>query len=98
MRFPYPLYPREYVYVRRYCVDPKEKLLILVSKGLPELDFSCQDGEQTSKKSVRVTNYKSNFIVIPHSDFDKPGMSYVIQYYDVNKANIPKVAYSWMAA
>ena len=25
-------------------------------------------------------------------------MNYVIQYYDINKANIPKVAYSWMAA
>ena len=103
MRFPYPLYPREYVYVRRYCVDLNENLLILVAKGLPDLEFEQLDPKrqatnETSKNYVRVTNYKSNFIVIPHSDFDKPGMNYVIQYYDINKANIPKVAYSWMAA
>jgi hypothetical protein len=103
MRFPYPLYPREYVYVRRYCVDLNENLLILVAKGLPDLEFEQLDPKQqpkneASKNYVRVTNYKSNFIVIPHSDFDKPGMNYVIQYYDINKANIPKVAYSWMAA
>ena len=120
MRFPYPLYPREYVYVRRFCVDPDERLLILVSKSLPDLHFkqptSTNDtpsnqaatgrssqhhdslNNQKSKSYVRVTNYKSNIIVIPHSDFDKPGINYVIQYYDINKANIPKVAYSWMAA
>ena len=118
MRFPYPLYPREYVFVRRFCVDPKERLLILVSRSLPELEFKRTAAEnpsqtkesehldrsyeelnnQKAKSYVRITNYKSNIIVIPHSDFDKPGINYVIQYYDINKAQIPKVAYSWMAA
>ena len=35
---------------------------------------------------------------MPHHDFDRPGIDYVIQYYDVNKAKIPKLAYNWMAA
>lgn len=34
---------------------------------------------------------------MPHSDLDKPGLNYVIQYYDINKAKIPKIAYKWMA-
>jgi len=36
-------------------------------------------------------------IIIPYTDIDKPGIYYVIQYYDVNKAKIPKLAYKWMA-
>lgn len=35
---------------------------------------------------------------MPHTDLDKQGLNYVIQYYDINKAKIPKIAYKWMAA
>ena len=36
MRFPYPLYPREYVCVRRHCIDPDEMVLVYVSEAIPE--------------------------------------------------------------
>lgn len=91
-KFPYPLTDREYMFVRRCCIEPDEKLLIVLSRGLPELDDLPFD-----KKTVKVTQYKSNMIIIPFTDFDKPGIYYVIQYYDVNKAKIPKLAYKWMA-
>lgn len=42
MRFPYPLYPREYVFVRRYCRDPEEGLLVLVSKAIPECNIEIE--------------------------------------------------------
>lgn len=120
MKFPYPLNPREYIYIRRYCIDPEAKILILVSKSVPKvkIDPSLMDlaespdpteNEQQSKmvdyfldkqndnRYVRVTKYESNIIVFPHDDFNKPGLYYVIQYYDINKAKIPKIAYKWMA-
>jgi len=98
-KFPYPLYPREYIFVRRYCIEPTEKLLILISRGVPECDLSSLlPKNKKAMESVRVTKYKSNMIIIPHNDFEKPGLDYVMQYYDVNKANIPKMAYKWMAS
>lgn len=36
MRFPYPLNPREYVFVRRYCLEVKQNMLIMVSRCIPE--------------------------------------------------------------
>lgn len=92
-KFPYPLSDREYMFVRRYCIEPKEKLLVLLSRGLPELTDLPFD-----KKTVKVTQYKSNMIIVPYTDFDKPGIFYIIQYYDVNKAKIPRMAMKWMAS
>ncbi|RNA38974.1 Replication factor C subunit 2 [Brachionus plicatilis] len=120
MKFPYPLNPRKYVYIRRYCIDPEAKILILVSKSIPKVKFDPSlidlaesadptESEQNHKvsdnflenqnesKYVRVTKYESNIIIFPHDDFDRPGLYYVIQYYDINKAKIPKIAYKWMA-
>lgn len=34
---------------------------------------------------------------MPHTELDQPGLNYVIQYYDINKAKIPKIAFKWMA-
>jgi len=98
-KFPYPLYPREYVFVRRHCIEPDEKFLILISRAIPQIDLSkFSKKSNKNPQSVRVDQYKSNMVIIPHSDFEKPGLDYVMQYYDVNKANIPKMAYSWMAS
>jgi hypothetical protein len=106
MKFPYPLYPREYVYVRRYCADLNHKFLMLVSRSLPNIhlpDLPNAKLKHTSSNPnqhnyVKVTQYKSNIVIMPIHDFDKPGLIYVIQYYDVNKAKIPKIAYKWMTA
>lgn len=92
-KFPYPLSDREYIFVRRYCIEPTEKLLVLVSRALSEMP----DDLPATKNTVQVTQYKSNMIIIPYSDIDKPGIYYIIQYYDVNKAKIPRLAYKWMA-
>jgi hypothetical protein len=92
-KFPYPLKEREYMFVRRYCIEPDEKILILLNRGLPELSSLSYDAN-----TVKVTQYKSHTIIIPYTDFDKPGLYYIIQYYEVNKANIPKVAYKWIAS
>lgn len=136
MRFPYPLYPREYIFVRRFCMNPRDNMLMLVSRAIPECsvdndvkqkrrnssshqhqhqhhhhqvktndhdsvrvdDHHNTYHNQSAHESVRVTKFKSNILVVPHSELNKPGFTYVIQYYDINKAKIPKFAYKWMAA
>lgn len=92
-KFPYPLADREYMFVRRYCIEPDEKLLILINRGIPEVEDLSYESH-----TVKVTQYKSNTIIIPYTDFDRPGLYYIIQYYDVNKAKIPKLAYKWIAS
>lgn len=92
-KFPYPLNDREYVFIRRYCIEPNEKLLIMLSRGIPEMSDLVYN-----KSAVKVTQYKSNMIIIPYEDFDKNGIYYIIQYYDVNKAKIPKLAYSFITS
>ena len=102
MKFPYPLSPRGYIFVRRYCIEPTEKLLILIARSVPEnikLDPKDYKSKYPVKENfVRVGKYKSNMIIIPHEELNKKGFNYVIQYYDVNKAKIPKIAYKWMAS
>lgn len=51
MHFPYPLYPREYIFVRRYCLDPDEGLLIQVSRAIPECEIRLTDDDHKSKSS-----------------------------------------------
>ena len=118
MKFPYPLYPREYVFVRRCCLEPNQKVLVVVSKSLPDIKLPDQKdmlkhnqshqsqhephhqhhSQQQHQGNVRVTSYKSNMIILPHSEFDEKGLDYVIQYYDDSKARIPKLAYKWVTA
>lgn len=55
MRFPYPLYPREYIFVRRFCFDPQEKLLILVSRAIPECKIEKNSEQQhLSRFTIKV--------------------------------------------
>ena len=77
-KFPYPLSDREYIFVRRYCIEPNEKLLILLSRALQneipsDLIDAKKQGSSSSSSTVMVTQYKSNMIIIPYTDIDKPG-------------------------
>jgi len=88
--FPYPMYPREYVYVRRACVDSDRKMMVLVSKAVEHP--RCP----VSQKEVRVSMYSSQMVIRPHGDFDKLGLDYVMTYYDDPLSPFPTPAYKWM--
>ena len=133
MRYPYPLYPREYILTRRHQIDLIDNLLILVTRSVSNRYLSGrlasgsgssnqlvstqqqqkqQQQEQqqqqqqqlqqvnnsSAQQFVRVDEFKSNLVIVPKVAMDKPGLIYIMQYYDVNKAKIPKFAYTWMAA
>uniref|UniRef100_A0A7E4UZD3 Phosphatidylcholine transfer protein n=1 Tax=Panagrellus redivivus TaxID=6233 RepID=A0A7E4UZD3_PANRE len=89
-RFPYPMYPRVYIYVRRKIVDPKTGKVIISSHALDEKSFP------TNSNDVRVTMYRSSMIVHAHKSFDEDGLDYILTYYDNPQTNFPGPAYNWI--
>jgi len=89
--FPYPMYPREYVYVRRACVDTRQGTFVLSSKSVDHP--ACPRDES---KRVRVESYYSCMVVKAHGTVDENGFDYVLTYSDDPKAPFPQVAYNWM--
>lgn len=91
MHYPFPMYSREYVYIRRYHVDPISQTMVLVSKST---EHPCCP---INGRYVRVSRYSSSMVIKPHEAFDKNGFNYVLTYFDDPQAMIPSPAYSWMA-
>jgi len=89
--FPYPMYPREYVYVRRACVDTRQGTFVLTSKSVDHPSCPRDDS-----KRVRVDSYYSCMVVKAHGAVDENGFDYVLTYCDDPKAPFPQVAYNWM--
>jgi len=89
--FPYPMYPREYVYVRRACVDSKQGTFVLTSKSVEHPSCPRDDG-----KRVRVDTYYSCMVIKAHGSVDQNGLDYVLTYFDDPKAPFPQFAYNWM--
>ncbi|KAL6096986.1 stard7 [Pungitius sinensis] len=90
--FPYPLYSRDYVYVRRYDVDEDNNLMVLVSRAVqhpkvPEThDF------------VRVHSYQSKMVIRPHKSFDENGFDYLLTYSDDPQTVFPRYCVNWMVS
>ncbi|GCC42764.1 hypothetical protein chiPu_0026534, partial [Chiloscyllium punctatum] len=63
--FQYPLYSRDYLYIRRYHVDQKHNLMVLVSRAVEHPDVP------ESSSYVRVTAYQSQMVIKPHRSFDE---------------------------
>ncbi|KAL4609651.1 stAR-related lipid transfer protein 7, mitochondrial-like [Arapaima gigas] len=90
--FPYPMYSRDYVYVRRYDVDVENNLMVLVSRSVehpvvPE-----------TKDFVRVHSYQSRMVIRPHKSFDENGFDYLLTYSDDPQTAFPRYCVSWMVS
>lgn len=92
MHYPFPMYSRDYVYVRRHHVNPDDRLMILVSKAT---EHPCCP---IDNRFVRVARYSSSMVIKPHGNIDQNGFDYVLTYFDDPKAMIPSPAYNWMAS
>ncbi|KAM6984876.1 stAR-related lipid transfer protein 7, mitochondrial-like [Aplochiton taeniatus] len=57
--FPYPMYSRDYVYVRRYDVDVDNNLMVLVSRAVQH------PGVPETQDFVRVNSYESKMVILP---------------------------------
>ncbi|XP_054944874.1 stAR-related lipid transfer protein 7, mitochondrial isoform X3 [Physeter macrocephalus] len=63
--FPYPMYSRDYVYVRRYSVDEENNVMVLVSRAVEHPSVP------ESPEFVRVRSYESQMVIRPHKSFDE---------------------------
>jgi hypothetical protein len=89
--FPYPMYSREYLYVRRSKVDADKKVMVIINRSVDHPAYPVD------KKYVRVDTYVSKMVIKPHTSFDENGFDYVLTYFDDPKSSFPSVAYNWMA-
>ncbi|KAG8189745.1 hypothetical protein JTE90_012920 [Oedothorax gibbosus] len=91
MHYPYPMYSREYVYIRRAVISPQTNTMVLVSRAI--VHPSCP----VNNKYVRVYDYSSRMVIRPHRTYDENGFDYVLTYFDDPQAAFPAPAYNWMA-
>ncbi|XP_061732258.1 stAR-related lipid transfer protein 7, mitochondrial [Nerophis ophidion] len=90
--FPYPMYSRDYVYVRRYDVDLDNNLMILVSRAVQHPRVP------ESQDFVRVHTYQSKMVIRPHTSFDENGFDYLLTYSDDPQTAFPRYCVSWMVS
>ncbi|KIH49665.1 hypothetical protein ANCDUO_20258, partial [Ancylostoma duodenale] len=67
-KYPYPLYPREYVYTRRTWVSDDCRMIVVDSEVVPPQLIPGSD------KNVRVSTYTSRMAVRSHREFDQRGL------------------------
>ncbi|XP_008836358.1 stAR-related lipid transfer protein 7, mitochondrial isoform X2 [Nannospalax galili] len=90
--FPYPMYSRDYVYVRRYSVDPENNVMVLVSRAVEHPSVP------ESPEFVRVRSYESQMVIRPHKSFDENGFDYLLTYSDNPQTVFPRYCVSWMVS
>ncbi|XP_077479431.1 stAR-related lipid transfer protein 7, mitochondrial [Stigmatopora argus] len=90
--FPYPMYSRDYVYMRRYEVDLENNLMILVSRAVQHPRIP------ESQDFVRVHSYQSKMVIRPHKSFDENGFDYLLTYSDDPQTAFPRYCVSWMVS
>ncbi|XP_018424827.1 PREDICTED: stAR-related lipid transfer protein 7, mitochondrial [Nanorana parkeri] len=90
--FPYPMYSRDYLYVRKYHVDQENNLMVLVSRAVehPEVPEAAD--------YVRVRNYQSQMVIRPHTTFDENGFDYMLTYSDNPQTVFPRYCVNWMVS
>ncbi|NP_001167295.1 StAR-related lipid transfer (START) domain containing 7 [Salmo salar] len=91
-RFPYPMYSRDYVYVRRYNVDVENNLMVLISRAVQH------PGVPETQDYVRVHSYQSKMVIRPHKSFDENGFNYLLTYSDDPQTAFPRYCVSWMVS
>ncbi|XP_055619782.1 stAR-related lipid transfer protein 7, mitochondrial-like isoform X1 [Toxorhynchites rutilus septentrionalis] len=82
---------RDYVYNRRYFVDRSKKVILIVNKSVQHPKCPAKPTNQ------RVNEYWSFMVIKPTSSFNKPGVSFILTYFDNPGLSIPKYITNWVA-
>ncbi|MGH0145370.1 UNVERIFIED_CONTAM: hypothetical protein FKN15_032152 [Acipenser sinensis] len=88
----YPMYSRDYVYIRRYNVDVENNFMVLVSRAVEHPTIP------ESPDFVRVRSYQSKMVIKPHKSFDENGFDYLLTYSDDPQTVFPRYCVSWMVS
>uniref|UniRef100_A0A8C4QP39 StAR-related lipid transfer protein 7, mitochondrial n=1 Tax=Eptatretus burgeri TaxID=7764 RepID=A0A8C4QP39_EPTBU len=91
-QFPYPMYARDYVYVRRWHTDSTKKVMVLVSRSVEH------PSAPEHPKYVRVRSYESHMVIRAHHSFDEIGFDYLLTYTDDPQTVFPHYCISWMVS
>lgn len=92
MQYPFPMYKRDYVYIRRAFVDDQRNVMVIMSRSTHHP--ACPP----INECVRVTKYTSHMVIRPHRNIDEDGFDFLLSYYDDPRSSFPGPIYSWMAA
>lgn len=82
---------RDYVYNRRYVIDRARKLIIIANKSIEHPSCPIRPSNQ------RVRDYWSYMVIKPTTTFKKPGLEYVLTYFDNPGVIVPPAITSWVA-
>lgn len=82
---------RDYVYQRRFVVDRARKLIVIASKSIEHPSCPPLPSKQ------RVQEYWSYMVIKPTTTFKKPGIEYVLTYFDNPGIVVPPAITSWVA-
>uniref|UniRef100_A0A183C4B9 Phosphatidylcholine transfer protein n=1 Tax=Globodera pallida TaxID=36090 RepID=A0A183C4B9_GLOPA len=90
IRYPYPLWPRLYIFARRQFVDRQGKQIVVLNRSLNKDKYP-----DPSRTTVRVDCYESTLIVRAHGKLDENGLDFVLSYHDDTKSPIPQKIYQY---
>lgn len=83
---------RDYVYNRRYFVDRSKKVIVIVNKSVQHPKAPARPGNH------RVNEFWSFMVIKPTTNaFNKPGVSFILTYFDNPGLSIPKYITNWVA-
>ncbi|CAF4401826.1 unnamed protein product [Rotaria socialis] len=93
-KFPFPFNHRDYLYVRRYCLDAP-------TDAPPKIIIKCHSinhpNVHDDQKCVRVSKYESSMIIQSKHRLEEKGMKFLLTYHEDAKASIPTSTYSYLA-
>ncbi|XP_077992298.1 stAR-related lipid transfer protein 7, mitochondrial-like [Glandiceps talaboti] len=92
MHYPFPMYSREYVFIRKQKIDYKNNTMTLLSRAVSHPKVP------ENNKYVRVNTYHSQMVIKPHKNFDQNGFEYVLTYFDDPQTHFPSRCVSYLTS
>ncbi|XP_059608786.1 stAR-related lipid transfer protein 7, mitochondrial-like [Phlebotomus argentipes] len=82
---------RDYVYNRRTFVDKKRQLIVIANRSTQHPKCPAKPTNQ------RVSDYWSYMVIKPYKSFGRPGLKFVLTYFDDPGIVMPPALTSWVA-
>lgn len=91
MQWPKFFSNRDYVFNRRYIIDPVEKVIVITNH------ITEHPNAPESPQKFRVKDYQCTMVIRPVTTFDKPGVKFCMTYFDNPGLSIPGPIQTWVA-
>lgn len=91
MQWPKFFANRDYVYNRRYKIDPVENIIVITNQNVKHPNVP----ENPNK--YRVKDYLCTMVIKPFTKFNEPGLKFCMSYFDNPGLSIPRPFQTWVA-